>query len=178
MVLTHKNCLGDRQGFILPFVLAFAMLVLVFAFSLIFMVQTEHKLTNKFVDYSIAEQIAESGVEQALFYLKSDLETNSRMLEAMKQELDSDIPIPVSAKDEIREMGESSGTYDLELKVSYESTPSPFPGMGVYSGDVRIQSRGIYITSLGEIVKKTGSSSLRCSSSQLGYCSTRPFSFS
>ena len=48
------------------------------------MAQTEYKLTNKFVDYSIAEQIAESGVEQALFYLKSNLETNSKMLEAMK----------------------------------------------------------------------------------------------
>ncbi len=154
MVLTYKAAIANRRGMILPFVLAFAMIVLIFAFSLIFMVQTEHKLTNKFVDHSIAEQIAESGVEQALFYMKSDLETNSKMLQAMKEELESDIPIPVMAKDEIREMAGTSGTYDLELKVSYEPTPSPFPGMGVYSGDVRIQSRGIYITSLGEIVKK------------------------
>ena len=154
MLLNNHTYLIDRKGFVLPFVLAFAMIILIFAFSLIFMAQTEYKLTNKFVDYSIAEQIAESGVEQALFYLKSNLKTNSQMLEAMKNELESDIPIPVLAKDEIRDMAESSGTYDLELKVSYQPMPSPFPNMGVYSGDVRIQSRGIYVTPLGEMVKK------------------------
>ena len=70
MILNNHTYLIDRKGFVLPFVLAFAMIILIFAFSLIFMAQTEYKLINKFVDYSIAEQIAESGVEQALFYLK------------------------------------------------------------------------------------------------------------
>ena len=52
----------------------------------------------------------------------------------MKEELESDIPIPVLAKDEIREMGESSETCDLELKVNYEDNSISIPDMGVYSG--------------------------------------------
>lgn len=150
----HPNILTDKAGFILPFVLAFTMIVLVFAFSLIFMIQTENKLTNKYVDYSIAEQIAESGVEQVMFYMKSDLETNTDLLTAMREEAEQEISIPDVAKEEIRAMSPAKGLYDLELKVSYVPTPSPYPGMGVYSGDVRIQSRGMYITPLGETFKK------------------------
>ncbi|MBT3785264.1 hypothetical protein HOF92_09830, partial [bacterium] len=141
-------------GIALPVVLVLGAIILVLCMALVFLVQTESKLVNKYVEDSIAEQVAESGVEQALYYLKSHLETHKTFLEALVASSNQRIPMPEKLKTEIRNLYHGSGKFDLELKVDFESTPSPYPDLGVYTGDLRIRSRGIFENTLGRISRK------------------------
>jgi len=159
LTLSFRLALGvrglfSRRGIALPVVLVLGAIILVLSMALIFLVQTESKLVNRYVEDSIAEQVAESGVEQALFYLKSNLDTHKKFLDALVAESNERLPMPSKLKEEIRELHEGSGRFDLELIVDFESTPSPFPGQGVYTGEIRIRSRGIYENSLGRIAQK------------------------
>lgn len=134
-------------------VLILGVVVLILAFGLIFMVQTESKLTNKFVDYTIAEQIAQTGVEQTLYYIKTDKDLNNRLIELMKDELEGALEVPESAIYEAQSLS-SAGKYDLTLQVEYVPTESPYPGMGVYTGDIRIVSQGSYTNNLAQVSKR------------------------
>jgi len=150
-----QSCVeSSKKGFALPVVLVLGAIILVVSMALVFLVQTESKLTNKFVDFSIAEQVAESGIEQALFYLKSDLETHKKLIEAMQADAPVRLELPPSLKDEMRLAQSNLGQVDIEMRVQYEPKPSPYPGEGVYTGDIRIQARGLYTNPLGDQVRK------------------------
>ncbi|PCJ19326.1 MAG: hypothetical protein COB02_08025 [Candidatus Cloacimonadota bacterium] len=149
-VRLHNNL----KGFVFPLVLVLAVITLVGMTSVLFFAQSESKLTNKFVDYMLAERIADSGVEQALFYLKSDKDLNAQLIDLMRSNSDGELTIPDILKTEVAMLGNGHGTNSLEIEVNYIYTPPPFDDGGVYTGDVQILSTGIYTNSLHQTVKR------------------------
>ena len=148
LMIQRRHESATRRGLALPIVLVLGAIIIVLSMALIFMVQTESKLVNRYVEDSIAEQIAESGIEQALFYLKSDLDTHKKFLDALVNNSNQTLPMPEKLKNEIQALHQGRGRYDLQLSVEFQSTPSPYPDLGYYTGDIRIRSRGIYENSL------------------------------
>lgn len=154
LMIQRRHESATRRGLALPIVLVLGAIIIVLSMALIFMVQTESKLVNRYVEDSIAEQIAESGIEQALFYLKSDLDTHKKFLDALVNNSNQTLPMPEKLKNEIQALHQGRGRYDLQLSVEFQSTPSPYPDLGYYTGDIRIRSRGIYENSIGRIAQK------------------------
>jgi hypothetical protein len=150
----HTYEFNGRTGFVLPLVLVLGSIVLLLAFALVFMVQTESKLTNKYVDYSIAELVAESGVNQTLFYLKSHRETNKQLVDAMRNGVTAEISLPDELKEEVTQLSFGRGSVAVNINVNYVPAPSPYPDEGHYNGDIRIESLGIYANPVGDIAQK------------------------
>ncbi|MCJ8347682.1 hypothetical protein MJH12_19265 [bacterium] len=149
----YKTTIGSK-GFVFPLVIVLAAITFVGMSAVLFFAQTESKLTNKFVDYMLAERIADSGVEQALFYLKSDKVLNAALIDLMREEKDGELSLPDVLKTEIAMLGNGKGINGIEITVNYIYVPSPYPDGGVYTGDIQITSTGIYTNSLNQTVKR------------------------
>jgi len=150
---TKARCY-NRRGFIFPLVLILGVVILILAYALVFMAQSENKLTNKYVDYTIAEQIAEAGVEQALFYLKADKKLNQELIQAISDGDPFDFTMPDILFDEVQKLKVGRGGKSLQLVVSFEPKPSGYPNMGVFEGDIRIEATATYTNLLNEAHRK------------------------
>ncbi len=124
-----------------PVVLVLGVIMLILAYSLVFLAHSENKLTNRYVEYMQAEQIADAGVEQALFYLKSHAGLNEQLVRALEAGTEEEFTFPDELYEEIQKLS-SSARHELKLQVRLEPTTPAWPGQGVYTGNLRILSTG------------------------------------
>lgn len=128
------------------------MVVFLLAFGLLGIVRNESRITASFVDGKVAYQLAEAGVEQALFALKTDLKSNRALVDALLAEAPTTFEFDSVVTDQLADIV-SEGKGEVRLRCDYE----PDEGNSTNDGKVgrlTIHSLGIFHTPQGFKAKR------------------------
>lgn len=146
---------GGRRGVAIFVVFGALGILFLLAIGVATLTRHEGRLTGAFVEGQIAFQLAEAGVEQALFVLKKDLETNRELARAMVSIEPVDLTFPASATSELGALAPPGGGAQVEISARYE--PIFEVGDTGRTGNLTIHSQGTYHTPQGlRAVRKVG----------------------
>ncbi|MBI3891099.1 MAG: hypothetical protein HY303_06175 [Candidatus Wallbacteria bacterium] len=140
----------EHRGFAMVLVVAVLVIVVFIAFVMNSLSRAEIRLTSGFVDHQQAFQLAEAGLEQALFALKSDLATNKGMMAAIEGETPTEIDFGRGVTKELEALVEAPGMADVFLWARYDPEQGNTPTIGDYRvGRLTIRSQGVYTNPQG-----------------------------
>jgi hypothetical protein len=120
----------------------------ILAFGVATLSRNEVRLTSAFVEGEIAFQIAEAGLEQGLFLLKKDLESNRALARAMVDVEPTDLNFEAADLVELGALAPPGGETEVEVWGRYE--PVDEVGTTGRVGSLILHSRGKYLTPQGE----------------------------
>ncbi|MBI2945555.1 MAG: hypothetical protein HYY25_15280 [Candidatus Wallbacteria bacterium] len=139
-----------RSAFALAIIVGVLVIVLFIAFVIHSLSRAELRLTTGFVDHQMAFQLAEAGLEQALFALKSDLATNRGLLAAIEGETPTEIDFGRGVTHELESLVESPSLGDVFLWARYDPEQGNAPNIGDYRvGRLTVRSQGVYTNAQG-----------------------------
>src|SRR5258708_4676786 len=107
-------------------------LVLFIAFFIHSLSRAEMRLTTGFVDHQIAFNLAESGVEQAIFALSSELSSNAGLVQAVETETPTVLNFDRKVTQELEALVDAPALGDVFLWARYDPEPSAIPSIGDY----------------------------------------------
>ncbi len=139
-----------RRGFAIPLVMGAVAILLTVAFFTQALSRAQVRLTAGFVDHQIAFQLAESGLEQALFALKSDLAVNRGLLSAIEGETPIELQFTRNVTQELEGLVEAPSLGDVFLWARYDPESNNTPTIGDYRvGRLTVRSQGVYTNGQG-----------------------------
>ena len=139
-----------RRGVILVFiVIGMIFISFAIAFYVSTMVRQESRLTATFIDGVVALQLAEAGVDQALYYLKKEQATNAALRAALENGQASKLSFDKlpGFYQELKRLVSGEGQGEVKVEASWE--PDKVPQLDDLQSKVRlgklvIQSEGVY----------------------------------
>lgn len=136
-----------RRGIALFLMFGLFVVLFLLAFGVASLNRQEVRLTGAFVEGSVAFQIAEAGIEQALFILKEDLEFDRELAKAMV-ELDSlELRFPAETLTELSALAPPGGLVKAQVWGRYE--PLEEVGATGRIGQLVLHSKGKYTNPAG-----------------------------
>ncbi len=136
------------------FLLAVGVIAVVFVLlmGVMTLVRQEVRFSSAFLDAEKAFQLAESGVEQALFHLKSRMRYDSRLVDALTGMEKTVIRFPASLCRETASIV-GPGRGEVEIWAEFEPVEEVVPGKGVV-GRLVLHSRGTCLSARGVKVSR------------------------
>ncbi len=150
-----KSSRRHTRGFTLLIVFGVLLIAFFIAFFVHALSRAEVRLTAGYVDHQIAFHLAEAGVDQALYALKSDLVSNRALLAAVEGEVPTEIDFSGKVTDELQRLVEAPALGDVVLWARYEPEVADNPTIGDFRiGRLTVRSQGIYTNPQGQHARR------------------------
>jgi len=157
-VIRPARIRGTRGLVLVLIVLAMIFVSFAVAFLLSTVVRQETRLTATFIDGVVALNLAEAGVDQALFCLKREKVSNSSLRAALQQGQRVELTFTEPFFEELKSLAPPDGKGEVRARAFFE----PIEGSAVRDldptkvrlGTLTIQSEGIYTNPQKGVVSK------------------------
>lgn len=138
----------SRRGMALFVMLGTFVVLFLLAFGVATLNRQEVRLTASFVEGEVAFQVAEAGLEQGIFLLKKDLQSNRELARAMVDVNPTEIRFSEDDLSELARLAPPGGAVRAEVWGRYE--PSEEVGTTGRIGRMVLHSRGEYRNAQGQ----------------------------